>query len=437
MKIQELNEKQKIFEGELMNYVVLYPRDCIKSSQIVSADDFWFYKKEYLIALDCAINNKNIEAEFEEHKILFSKFFNSRISLRTIEDICRDLKEISNTRKVYAILEQSLHTMPMQDSESFVADVQRRLIGGISRKESEKSEVKNIIEEYKTLQNFYKEKFKDKKGIIGVSTGYEKIDEIIDGFRPEHLWVVGGYTNMGKTQASLNFVSNLVKQGKRVVCYSLEMSQTDVMSRILGIMTEQSGLTILKGYPHDTEKVEEAIKLLIESNLVIHTTKYALADIQFSMYEENLKKPVDLFVIDFIQNITVKDSKSEYETITTSALELQQMAKKLKCPVLVVSQISNEGARTASESVMSFKGSGAIASSADLAIEIQSDESEQSEAKRKLIAGEPLNVKWVIRKNRHGRTGNIEMTFNGRTGLFKVRGEVEKPVTVKQEVMDF
>ena len=137
------------------------------------------------------------------------------------------------------------------------------------------------------------------------------------------------------------------------------------------------------------------------------------------MLEEQTNSKIDLFVIDFIQLITVKNAKSEYETITTAILELQKAAKKFKTPIIVLSQISNEGARGESP-IMTFKGSGAIAAAADLAIEIKSDEIDKESFKEKLKLGEDIRMKWDVRKNRHGRVGTIQMYFNGRTGIFRL-----------------
>lgn len=286
---------------------------------------------------------------------------------------------------------------------------------------TENSDIASIIAEFRAQQALYEAKFKGNGGLIGVSSGYDKLDDVIDGLRPEHLWIVGGYTNVGKTFAALNIAVNLIRQGKRVVIYSLEMARLDVLSRLLGILTNQNGTAILKAYKHDTQAVEKAFELLVKSDLVIHTLKNDLTDIWRSMKTENEKKPVDLFVIDFLQIVTVKDSKTEYETVTTAVLRLQQVAKLLKCPIMALSQISNDGARNQEQEVMTFKGSGAIAAAADLAIEIQRYKGESKEDYfRKIKAGEPISMTWLVRKNRHGRTGAIDMSFDGRTGIFKL-----------------
>jgi replicative DNA helicase len=86
---------------------------------------------------------------------------------------------------------------------------------------------------------------------------------------------------------------------------------------------------------------------------------------------------------------------------------------------MLLSQISNEGAKFATEGVMSFKGSGALGAAADLAIEISAGEDDKKEWRLKLYRGEPVLMKWAIQKNRHGRVGTIMMNFLGKTGKFE------------------
>jgi replicative DNA helicase len=339
---------------------------------------------------------------------------------RPLEYVCRDIKSLNNFRKTYSVLETSLKEIKDADLDEFIPDLQRKLVSANAGQGFESSSADSIISEYKELQAYYKERFASGQKIIGVSTGYDKLDEIIDGLRQGHLWVIGGYTNMGKTATSLNIASNVIKQGKRVVYYSLEMSKTDILSRLLGIMTKESGLAILKGSKYDFGAVAGCMELISKSESSIYNEKTELSAIEGSMLEENLNRPVDLFIVDFLQLITLKGAKSEYESVSTAILELQQTAKKLKVPIIVLSQVSNEGAKYNNEVVMSFKGSGSIAAAADLAIEINIGETDKELWKIKMHKGEPVKMLWNVRKNRHGKVGSLEMAFDGRTGVFKL-----------------
>lgn len=412
-KAQELRDRQQILEKELVsNLLLLDGHGVFSLLEQIPIEEFCFYRKEIDVLRNAKLNNTNYSLE-----IKISDFIVDFRFTRDVMFIIKDLKEVITTSKVYSILEESIQKIDVKEIDTFVSDFQSKILHTTEKNEREKTDAKSLIDEYKKQQEFYKEKFLLKEGIIGIPTGYTAIDNAIDGFRKGHLWIIGGYTNTGKTQASLNFVSNLVKQEKRCVFYSLEMSKVDILSRLIGIMTGQSGLTVLKGYKHDEQSVAQAFKQVEKSKLSIHNQKTTLSEIEMSMTEEMIKSPVDLFVVDFIQLITVTGAKSEYETITASALGLQNISKRLGVPIIVLSQISNEGAKGLNDNVMSFKGSGAIAAAADFAIELKSEHSTQ-ETREKMNNGEPVLINWMIRKNRHGKVGNLLLEFNTRTGQF-------------------
>lgn len=410
---QQLRDRLKILEKELVVFLVASGGSGILNVlDAIPAEDFSFYKKEIEAFKKSQLEGTNFMTEI---KVI--DFINEPRTYRPLSEIISDIKKSITGIKIYTTIEEGFNKFPIDEIDQFIANFQNNLLSVTQHNEREKTDAKFLIEEYRKQQEFYKEKFLLKQGIIGIPTGYSQLDNAIDGLRAGHLWVLGGYTNTGKTQASLNIVANLIKQEKRCVFYSLEMSKIDILSRLVGIMTSQSGLTVLKNYPHDEKKVAETFDLIEKSNLAIYNQKTTLAEIEMSMTSEMLKRKVDLFVIDFIQLITVTGAKSEYETITASALGLQNISKRLGVPVIVLSQISNEGAKGLNDNVMTFKGSGAIAAAADLAIELKSEHS-ASETREKMNNGEPVQINWTIRKNRHGKVGNMLLEFNTRTGEF-------------------
>ncbi len=422
-QMHENNVRSEQVERELLTVYFGERNNLAVPIQMLSPNDFMFFGKQYELAVECFEKGKDPLYEFTIKGFNVSDFL-GYVPRRDMRRVCEDILTYANARRVAKTISDYHNQVPSEDVDKFVNEIQKKLIESVSTKAHESGDISNVLTEYKKLQEFYKEKIQ-KGGIVGLSTGYNKIDEIIDGFRPEHLWVIGGYTNMGKTSAALNLVANMVKQGKRVVFYSLEMSKTDIISRLLGIMTEDNGLSIVKGYAKFPQEVERCMKLLEESQMTIYCGKNELSEIQMSMYEEQLKKPVDLFVVDFLQIVTVKGSKSEYEMITNSSLGFQQMAKKLKVPIILLSQISNDGAKNHDQDVMTFKGSGSIASAADFAIEIVKGEENKADWLANMQQGLPVKMVWKIRKNRHGRVGFIDMKFNGKNGTFKIDTELE------------
>lgn len=321
----------------------------------------------------------------------------------------RDVIEMGN--KITEIgMNEDFENLPIVLSE-----LQKNLIA----KKINSNDIYKSFEDFDQRTREYQDKIKQGVDLMGLSCGFEKVDKVIDGLRKGHFWVIGGFTNLGKTTLALNITKDLIKQNKRVVFYSLEMTDIDILSRLLGIFCEENGLTIIKGYSNNKDKVNEYRQKIINTNFTIKTGMSELSEIMMSMYEENLKNPVDLFVVDYLQNMKVKGAKSEYDTITTSAVELQLNAQRLGIPIIALSQISNEGAKNNEyQLVSSFKGSGAIGASADLAMEIKIGEKSNEERIEKLKNGQKVLMRLVINKNRHGSVGYIDLLFDGKTGIF-------------------
>lgn len=417
----EFIEKSKRIETELIGRLILDLKFFPIVSAIVTKNNFSVFPEVFETIKECFENEKNITTEFHAKKISLSDFIKD-ISFRRFEAIANDLKEISNSITLYKVLNKAIKNIPDSDVEVYASDIQKEIINEIHEIEYAKSDATSLVKGWKNTRDIYKQKFKDGVGLIGISTGYQKLDESIDGLRDGHIWILGGYTNAGKSTSALNIVSNLIQQNKRVVFYSLEMSANDIISKILGIMLKVHGGSLLKGKEH--EELENSLLKIIESNLAIHTDKFELQDIIFSMTKEKLTC-ADLFVVDFVQNVTLKGSKGEYETTTTTAIDFQRTARKLSTPIILLSQISNDGAKNQIDGVMYFKGSGALGAVADLAIEVKVAEEKNEDFYRKMKNGDDVYITWTIKKNRHGATGSIDMSFNGRTGFIKEGSPLE------------
>lgn len=332
------------------------------------------------------------------------------------EDTKRKLVELSQEIKKYGEENTEL------DQQQILALIQTKILN-LSSNEKEDS-LEDQIDKLFKVQNEYQSK--PAGSLIGISTGYKKLDAVIDGFRKGHFWVLGGYTSAGKTFASLNLVAHLIRQKKRVVFYSLEMTEVDIISRLAGILTKQNTKVIIRG--EQEIEIKEAIELIKESDFEIVTTAREISDIQFSMFEKEARNHVDLFVVDFIQLVHVKGSKSDYEKTTITAHKLQDLAKMLSTTILALSQISNESAKLQSEDVSGFKGSGDIEAAADLALKLKHGHESTKDYKQslynvnkekgKIKLQELPKVMWGIHKNRHGESGTIDMRFNGYTGEF-------------------
>jgi replicative DNA helicase len=322
----------------------------------------------------------------------------------------------------------------MVDSDKPLEDILQEagkvIVSSVESPDQENADIKRVIDEYDHVQLEHHERFLNGGGLIGLTSGFDWLDQAIDGIRPGHLWVIGGYSSAGKTFFSLNIAKALIEKKKRVLYFSLEMSKVDIVSRLLGIITELNGRTILKQPlpSHDTDRVECAKQLLIDSNMALYSGMHDHNRVLLTTMQENLRAHVDCVFIDYLQLFRT-GGKSEYEAMTNIITELQNFSQRTGIPIIVLSQVSNEHAKNTSPT-MGFKGSGAIGASAELALEIRVDmdlETDKSLAD-KISKDEPYTVKIIAKKNRQGKMGSFRCLFWGKVGKFiEVKADPSQP----------
>ncbi len=411
--ISRLSASSKVLEKELLSSLVSNRLvDVAEINEKITAEDFAFYPKHFEAWVESKVQDEHLGVVFAKYDIKISDILGSP-STRPLFKIIDDLKRTHRALVLCEYLVSSSKEVDENKVNEEIEKIYQNVFKMTDESKEEDTQVIVLSEEYEKNQ---KEIIEKKTKYIGIPTEFEKIDGVIDGIRKGHFWIIGGYTNVGKSSFSLNILLNVLRQGKRVVFYSLEMSSTDIISRLLGLMTQQSGVDILKGKGDGSEK--KAMEELKSFDLNIVNNKRELDSITFSMIKFNMKKPVDVFFVDYIQQIIDTKSKSEYEMTTRVASEFQALAIKIKCPIIAVSQISNESARTPKSIVIGMKGSGALAAAADFIIEIVTKEDTPDIHKEKAMKGEPISVRLIVKKNRHGAVGYVDLEFNGKTGRF-------------------
>lgn len=258
------------------------------------------------------------------------------------------------------------------------------------------------------LPLIYKKIEENKVNLEFMSTGFTKLDDQLDGgFMKKELIVIGGNTGIGKSYFAGQLLHNIALQGFKCAYFSLEISNEMVVSRLIGqqanvksthVVTGKYGL----GDQGSIEKVKDGLSHY-EEFLHFYDDIYLFPAIS----EEIKKQQFEFIVIDFIQNVVMMNM-DEYSRLSYVALELQKLAKQTNSTILVLSQLSNMVARDKNTSIIEYKGSGSIATVADLGFFIQRGD----------IDINPDDLKLYLRKNRRGVSGLVfDFVFTRPGGL--------------------
>jgi|GEM_PF-6762121 len=248
------------------------------------------------------------------------------------------------------------------------------------------------------------------QGMNGIHPGYNLLARTVRKIAPGHMWVVGGYTSVGKSFFLTDLICRLYRAGNPgIALFSTEMSTGQYALRMLANRTTYSTWAIEERrliHSSHLAVLSEAWEHFNSRNLYLYDDLYDWKRIEKTAEAIKHRKGLDIVAVDFIQNLAGKGSV--YERMSTLSPRIQAMAKRLEVCAIVLSQVSNEAARD-DLSIIGYKGAGEIAAAADLGVWLQRDE-EEKEA-----------VKFIIRKNRHGMRGEGLLIYSENYTRFEER----------------
>ncbi len=202
----------------------------------------------------------------------------------------------------------------------------------------------------------------------GLRTGLPSLDDCTGGGRPGTMWVIGGATSMGKSIAGQQLAVNVARQGYGVAYVHLEMDYEEVGIRLASALAfdfarindfgERGNpyyLSAITGKLRAAQwqrlrtaasEVAPALKIYVDDRPGQTVTQIELA--VHRLFQRMRKDGVTpgLVVVDH-EGLIAAEGKhpSELEAARARATALKNMAKRLKCWTLVLSQITKEGSR--------------------------------------------------------------------------------------------
>ena len=249
----------------------------------------------------------------------------------------------------------------------------------------------------------------------GLSSGFESLDALTNGFREGSLNVLAGRPAMGKSTLALNIASHL-SDTKNVLFFSLEMSQVQLAMKMISSYTEIALNTVEKGHlnSNDEQKWYEGLAKVGNKNMtIIDKSGLSMANI-FSMSKKlNSERKIDIILIDYLQ-IMKYNKGNEVSELGNITRELKHLAKLLEIPVIVLSQLSRgvESRENKRPFMSDLRSSGEIEQDADLIMFVYRDDYYHDDSPDRGLA------ELIVAKNRMGQSGFVKCNFEGKYSKF-------------------
>ena len=246
--------------------------------------------------------------------------------------------------------------------------------------------------------------------------GIEFLDKPAGGMTRQELTVIGGRPGHGKSTLMINIVSRLIDGGYKVMLFNREMSNTEMMKKLLCM--ESQKLDYNKVRKHELNKKDKNELLDVAERTKEKYTSLMMYDsirtLPESLREVNRHKP-DVVIDDYIQLIDmagVADQRRlEVERIM---YEYKWLCKKINCSSILISQLNREIERRDDPvpQMSDFAESGAIEQTAEMAAFVFYPFSTDPEMYDR------FESRIIVAKSRYGNIGRFVVGYDGNVCKF-------------------
>jgi len=243
-------------------------------------------------------------------------------------------------------------------------------------------------------------------GLLGVSTGFDKLDQITNGLQPGQVMILAARPSKGKSALAWQIASHIAYAGP-VAYFSLEM---DARSLVLRALCQQTAIPISDLArnnipPQAQESYDAAVASLRTQQLHVDergsVTMHALKSRCKRLHR---KEPLKLIVVDYLQLMTAKQATTREQEVSQISRSIKALAMDLGVPILAVAQLNRSiEMRTGEQSrptLSDLRDSGQIEQDADIVGMVWWGWEHCADLP-------PGDCELIVRKNRNGPLGTM------------------------------
>jgi replicative DNA helicase len=300
--------------------------------------------------------------------------------------------------------------------DALLDEAERDILGVVeSGVDESHSDIKDLV--HKAINTI--EEYHSRQGMLtGISTGFMDFDKMTTGLHPGEMIVIAARPSMGKTSLAMNIVEHVALElGLPVGVFSLEMTSESLVLRMLcckarvNLRDAREGFFSERDFPRLTQVAGKLSKAPL---LIDDTSGLSILQLRAKARRMHAQHGLKLLVIDYLQLLNSTGRRAQenrQQEISEISSGIKALAKELKVPVIVLSQLNRELEKDKNRKprLSDLRESGAIEQDADLVGLLYKPSSEDEEGAAEESEGVPVNL--LIAKQRNGPTGDVNLTF--------------------------
>ncbi|GAC1411302.1 MAG: replicative DNA helicase [Actinomycetota bacterium] len=256
--------------------------------------------------------------------------------------------------------------------------------------------------------------------VTGVPTGFRDLDTLLSGLQKQNLIIVAARPGMGKTAFAVNVAHNVAsKANVPVVIFSLEMSQVELVSRLIASEARVESQKLRNGHLSEADwtRVSNAVGKLDTIPLYIDdTASISMMEIRAKCQRLKRQQDLGLVVIDYLQLMqSSRRTENRVQEVSEITRGMKILAKELDVPVLAVSQLSRQpeqGGGDRRPQLSHLRDSGSIEQDSDVVMFVFREDYYNQETDKR---GE---AEIIIAKHRNGPVDTVRLAFLGQYTKF-------------------
>lgn len=409
-------------------------------SSIVKAEDFYSDNHRVIYEALVSIVGKNQRVDYvllsEELKksqkleavggiLYLTNLTTDIVDAYNVEDHAKIVRDKAHLRKLIHVANavESMAYREEEETEDIVNRAEQMVldVSGTTKGESSFSVMRDVV--YETIDRI--NELQRHKGILtGVSTGFKDLDNLTSGLQKSDLILVAARPSMGKTAFTLNIAQNVaMKSKKNVAFFSLEMSKTQLVARVLAAVAGINSGRIRNGQlsQEDWGKAINALNDLADAPLYIDDTSGLTPQLMKKKLRRLIQEhgELGLVVVDYIQlmeNGGKKMADNRQQEVSAISRQLKIMAREFNVPLIALSQLSRGVESRADKTPMlsDLRESGSLEQDADIVAFLNRENYQDTED-----TSDGVETQVIIRKHRNGELGIVKLWFEGAYTRFR------------------
>lgn len=257
------------------------------------------------------------------------------------------------------------------------------------------------------------DRYNNQDRLLGLSlgNGFPKINEILQGLRPNAYYVLAATQGTGKSALALEWAMAMSHTNRVPVLWiSFEMSELSISTRIISKLSKISAKRIMSGKLKPDEVTRLATMHMDHATApfyIVSTNGLSVSQIVALVRKMKTLYGIQAVFVDYIQLIAGASSvgASSYERVGTISTDLKNgicMNPEIGLPLVAIAQLHRQAVKQAVPIAENIAESYKIAQDADAIITIKRRSPEEMEADKKVPGQDYGNILMNIDKNRDG-----------------------------------